>query len=251
MSHDHVGIPKFIEKGFSNDGKVYCYNLKRDKQYFDSVEKLGTKNNYYDKDVEKEILAQHVEQPFSVFYKKFCNTDDSETIIKILNDNIKLVEKFFSFMFLRSRTTLNEINNMSLASRVCGELDPSELLRINNEIKFNAFKIIGEEYRFYPLLNFSNTHFINNSIGFGKLETKEKKRSIFIPLNLKKGILITNSQDIDKSRMDIIALYKDEDVHHMNKVICRTEKEFGNGFVFGDTKELIDSYIDYIKKLKD
>lgn len=29
MSHDHIGIPKFIEKGFSNDGKVYCYNLKK------------------------------------------------------------------------------------------------------------------------------------------------------------------------------------------------------------------------------
>lgn len=27
MSHDHICIPKFIERGFSNDGKVYCYNL--------------------------------------------------------------------------------------------------------------------------------------------------------------------------------------------------------------------------------
>lgn len=43
MSHDHVGVPKFIENGFSNDGKVYCYNLKVDKSYYDSINKLGTK----------------------------------------------------------------------------------------------------------------------------------------------------------------------------------------------------------------
>ena len=33
MSHDHVGIPKFIEKGFSDKEKVYVYNLMSDKVY--------------------------------------------------------------------------------------------------------------------------------------------------------------------------------------------------------------------------
>lgn len=27
MSHDHVGIPKFLEQGFANREKVFCYNL--------------------------------------------------------------------------------------------------------------------------------------------------------------------------------------------------------------------------------
>ena len=37
MSHDHIGIPKFLEQGFANDGKVYCYDLVRDKGYQTSI----------------------------------------------------------------------------------------------------------------------------------------------------------------------------------------------------------------------
>lgn len=250
MSHDHIGIPKFIEKGFSNDGKVYCYNLKKDKHYFDLINKLGTKNNYYDEDVEKNLLAQGVELQFSLFYNDFCKANDSETMIKILNNNIKLVEQFFSFMFMRSITTLNEINDKSETSKLFGEIDHSELLRINSEINVNPFKIIGDEYSFYPLINFSDTHFINNSIGFGFLINKEKKISIFIPLNFKIGLLITNNQEIEKSEMTYIESNEDEKVHRMNKVICRTEKVIGNGFIFGDVKELVISYINFIKNLK-
>lgn len=171
-------------------------------------------------------------------------------MIKILNNNIKLVEQFFSFMFMRSITTLNEINDKSETSKLFGEIDHSELLRINSEINVNPFKIIGDEYSFYPLINFSNTHFINNSIGFGFLINKEKKISIFIPLNFKIGLLITNNQEIEKSEMTYIESNEDEKVHRMNKVICRTEKVIGNGFIFGDVKELVISYINFIKNLK-
>ena len=37
MSHDHIGIPKFLEQEFANDGKVYCYDLVRDKGYQTSI----------------------------------------------------------------------------------------------------------------------------------------------------------------------------------------------------------------------
>ena len=79
---------------------------------------------------------------------------------------------------------------------------------------------------------------------------KEKKISIFIPLNFKIGLLITNNQEIEKSEMTYIESNEDEKVHRMNKVICRTEKVIGNGFIFGDVKELVISYINFIKNLK-
>lgn len=55
MSHDHVGVPKFI-KSFSIDDRVFCYNLKIDRFYGCSIDRLGTKNNYYDEDVEKRNI---------------------------------------------------------------------------------------------------------------------------------------------------------------------------------------------------
>ena len=50
--------------------------------------------------------------------------------------------------------------------------------------------------------------------------------------------------------MTYIESNEDEKVHRMNKVICRTEKVIGNGFIFGDVKELVISYINFIKNLK-
>ena len=37
MSHDHIGIPKFLEQGFANGEKVFCYDLVRDKGYQTSI----------------------------------------------------------------------------------------------------------------------------------------------------------------------------------------------------------------------
>lgn len=52
MSHDHIGIPKFIEKDFQWWESILL-QFEKDKHYFDLIKKLGTKNNYYDEDVEK------------------------------------------------------------------------------------------------------------------------------------------------------------------------------------------------------
>lgn len=67
MSHDHIGIPRFIQNGFSDNGRVFVYDLIRDKQYSSSIDILGTKNNYYDEDVEKKILSSGVETQFGLF----------------------------------------------------------------------------------------------------------------------------------------------------------------------------------------
>lgn len=250
MSHDHVGVPKFIENGFSNDGKVYCYNLKVDKSYYDSINKLGTKNNYYEDDVEKELLAQGVELQFSLFYNDFCGTTDPNQMSKILSSNINLVEQFFSFMFMRSIKTLDIINKNSLSSKLLGDLNHSELLRLHSKLQTNPFKMIGDNYRFYPLVNLTSIHLINNSVGFGLLINSNHEISFFIPLNIRVGILITNETTLKDSDFTYIGPNGTNKTDLLNKRICYAEKVIGNGFIFGDNKELVASYIDFIKQLK-
>ncbi len=252
MSHDHVGIPRFIEKGFSNNNeKAYCYNLKNDKGYCVSIDRLGTQKNYYDEDVEKELLAQKIEKQFSLFYNDFCGTTNPNIMTNILKENTKLVEQFFSFMFMRSKKTLNIFNNNSISSKMLGNLSHSDLLRTNLEIQTNPFKMIGDEYRFYPLINLSSKHFINNSVGFCAIENKNNITAFFIPLDFRVGILITNDDYLNGSDFTFIDPNGINKADLINKKICITEKEIGNGFIFGESKELVTPYIDYIKKIKD
>lgn len=148
MSHDHIGIPKFIERGFAINESVWVYDLIREKKYKTSIDRLGTENKYYDEDVEKTILAGGVESNFSSFYNYFCGTTDIKLINKLLITNRSLVEQFFSFMFLRAKKVFEQINEDSVETKIIGDFDHSQLLTIKSKIGATPFSIIGEKYFF-------------------------------------------------------------------------------------------------------
>ena len=248
MSHSHIGVPRFIEKGFStNQEKVYCYDLKREKDYYASIDRLGTKNNYYDKDVEESLLGANVEKEFGLFYKDFCDTSNASQLCNILRQNKQLVIEFFSFMFARAKKSLEIINNESLSSRLLGTLNHSDYLKIQSLIKVNAVEIIGKDYEFYPLINLCNKPFINNSLGFGFSAGNKKEMSIILPLNTKLAIFISGISELKND--DFLFIEKDGDVKvdSINKCICNLEIEYGNGFIFGNDETSIKEYISYIK----
>lgn len=251
MSHDHVGVPRFIEEGFSNSGRVYCYNLVIDKIYPTNTERLGTKNNYYEDDVEKDILAQDVEHQFSLFYKDFCSTRDPDVMVKILNLNQQLVKEFLSFMCMRSKKVLDEINKNCLSASPRGKvLSHSELLRKNSLLKVDFLKMIENKHSYHPLINCSKTHLINNSVGYGIILLGGKVNSFYMPLNYRVGILVTS--DVETQNGDVIWITPSEDKKAMllNQSICVTEKVLGNGFIFSEEKELLKSNANFIKGVK-
>lgn len=249
MSNDHVGIPRFIQRGFADKNRVIKYDLIRDKQYSESIDTLGTEKEYYDDDVEKEILASGIENQFSLIYNSICNTKKPDEIKQILDSNTKLVENFFSFMFLRAKKSLELVNKESLTSKIFGDLSHSDLLRIQTRVKVNPLQIIGNTYYFYPLINFSNVLFINNSIGFGFMINKQKQISIILPFNTRVAILISNDNELKDSDSFYIAPDGTNKTDIINKSISKMEKEYGNGFIFGFRKEEIEKYKNFIKEV--
>lgn len=247
MSHDHIGVPRFIENGFSINKKVYCYNLKINKCFKTSTDRLGTKKDYFSKEVETDLLANGIESDFTDFYKLFCETTDDDEKVNILNSNKELVTQFISFMFFRSINSLNLANENCLSSKIIGEMDHSEFLKISSIIKLNPLKMIGDNYKFYPIINLSEIHFINNSIGLGIQQQLDKCFSFYIPLNIKVGILVSNSKIFEN--IDRIYIKSNDFADKLNKSICFTEKEIGNGFIFGENEVTLLPYIDIIKKL--
>ena len=143
MSKDHVGIPRFIQQGFADKNHVFKYDLIRDKLYKESINTLGTEKEYYDDDVENEILASGIENQFSLIYNNICNTKNPDEIKQTLDTNTKLVENFFSFMFLRAKKSLELVNKESLTSKIFGDLSHSDLLRIQTKIKVNPLNHLG------------------------------------------------------------------------------------------------------------
>lgn len=145
MAHDHVAIPRFIEQGFSTNGKVFCYDLIHNKKYKHNIDRLGTENSYYDEHVEKEVLANGIENNFASFYKKFMMAKTLDEHWNLVDDNKDLIVKFFSFMFVRAKRTLEDINDKSIIAQIFGDFSHSTLLAIQNKLNMDPLKIIKED----------------------------------------------------------------------------------------------------------
>ena len=88
------------------------------------------------------------------------------------------------------------------------------------------------------MINTSNSFFVDNSIGFA-IFLSEKKVNFFIPLQTKIGLVI-RQKDSTYINKDYGMISNDEDVLQMNKYLAITEKNSGNGFIFGLRKEEIE-----------
>lgn len=250
MSYDHVGIPRFIQEGFATSGKVASYDTELDRIRISPISKLGTDVNYYDEDVEKILLANKIEGEFSKFYHDITSTTDIPFIEQTINSNTKLITQFFAFMYLRAKKSLDEVNKNSLSSKVFGDLDHSELLRIQAQILVNPLEMIGKEYRILALYNFSKTNLINNSIGIGAMMTKTGKVTFFMPLNTKTGIVFCDESFSGDSQCFYIQPDSDGDAKRLNDAMVQFEIGYGNGFLFGKNKTDLNDSVEAYRKMK-
>ena len=249
MSNDHVGIPRFIQEGFAISGKVASYDTKLDRIRISPISKLGTDINYYDEDVEKILLANKIEGEFSKFYHDITSTIDIAFIEQTINNNTKLITQFFSFMYLRAKKALDEVNKNSLSSKVFGNLDHSELLRIQAQILVNPLEMIGKEYKILALYNFSKINLINNSIGIGAMMTKAGKVAFFMPLNTRVGIVFCDDSFSGDSQSFYIQPDCDGDTKRLNDSMVQFEIGYGNGFLFGKNKADLNDSVELFRKM--
>lgn len=250
MSDDHVGIPRFIENGFAVSGMVFSYDTSLNRIRHSPINKLGTEKDYYDPDVEKELLANNIESNFSKLYNSITNTTDIDVIGKAINSNKCLIVLFFSFMFFRSKKSLEEANKSSLSSALFGNLDHSELLRIQSIIQVDPLKLIGNQYEIAPIINTSKVHFINNSIGIGVMMTKTKKSMFFFPLNPSLGLVFSDKSFRQEANVFYTDANNDAITKRLNESLVIYELGYGNGFLFGQCRHDLKDSIELYRNLK-
>ena len=249
MANHHIAIPRFIEEGFAVSGKVESYDFDPDRFRSSPTSKLGTAEDYYDQDVEKTLLANKVENEFSKLYKDITSTMNPIFIKCCLDNNKELVTQFFSFAFLRAKKSLQTINDNSLSSAVFGEMDHSELLRIQTYIQVNPLQLVGEKYEILPLFNFSKTKLIDNSIGIGIKILEQKKFLFFMPLNPRLGLIFCDESFSGGEEYFYIPPGDDRYARELNNMIVQFEHVYGNGFLFGQSKADLEEGIKLYKSL--
>lgn len=249
MSHDHVGIPKFIQKKFSKNNQVYCYDYIRKKEYYVSIDRLGVEKNYYEKNVEINILSNDIENRFAPFFDKYLKNDNSQNKLIMLLENEKLVIEFLIFMIYRSKKYLSKINGESIINNTITPLNHSELLRYLNDEKV---KIIdnNSDFRCFHIINKTNEPFINNSIGFAFFKTRTNEEVYYMPLNLTEGLFITNVSDIICNVDGFIESESNLIIESLNEKISIYEKNNGNGFIFGYDMKSVQKYVNLFENKK-
>ena len=152
---------------------------------------------------------------------------------------------------MRSKKSLEEINKNSLSVRVFGKVNHSGLLRIQAVLQVNPLDLIGKEYEILAFYNFSKTHLINNSIGFGAMMAKNGKLVFFMPLNSRVGILFCERSFCGSSELFYADQTNETITKRLNEAIVQIEYGFGNGFLFGRNKKDLEESVKLYRNIKD
>ncbi len=248
---DHVGVAKFVMRGFSINNQVFCYNVLYSKSYKISVNKLGTINGYYDREVEQQLLANGIESGFASVYYQILGETNLERMCEITNENKITIQNYLSLMYSRSRVILKMVNDDRKFLEQFGVLTHSNLLVINKKLKNNFLRIIGEEYVIIPfkLLN-CHAKIVNNSIGFGISINKHNKISIYFPFNSELLLLFVGVSNKPAYAYRTISSDEESLVKMINEIMCFTEYFFGNGFIFGINQSTVQNCMELFKDIE-
>ena len=154
-------------------------------------------------------------------------------------------------MFSRSKKMFNIVNKKDIFACDSCNFNHSEFLRMLPYIKNNPLSKLGEKHFFYPLINFSEKLFINNSIGFCVMINENNEYSLVIPLNTKLAIaVIPEKMHPGNKNSFFIDCGEEGKVDTINKSIVYLEKIFGNGFFFGQDEVEIEEYVKFFNNIK-
>lgn len=242
VMHSHIGVPKFIQKGFSKNNSVAKLDIANKKIYFESIDRLGTENNYYTDTIEKQVLAMGVEANFSSFITKLKNEEKIYLTQKIIKENINSILEFVKFAYARSKRVFNKVKNENVTTELFKDFSHSTFLGITSQIDCNPLQMLDDGITIFVVINETEKNFINNSVGFGYNVNKKNKFSFFwIPIETKKGIIIKTYEEKDLETTHYIADRLNY-VEQLNMIMFLTEKCLGNGFIFGQEKKDVELF---------
>jgi len=232
MPNDHIGTPRFIQENFSINGKqIFVFNTIINSVYSTSIRKAGTENNYYNETVEKKLLCDSIEAPFSKFSTNFLNSKTLNEKLSLIKENVDIIERFVKFACFRSKRGFNMVKEQSITGQVFN-FSHSDFLAIENNCNATILSCIGEKREILPIFNEYKENFINNSLGFTLLHMNDINANIiFLPLNSKCGLYI---QEKCKHNYETILVSNKKQIDFLNTKTCIYEKLYGNGYLFSE-----------------
>lgn len=240
---NHVAVTKLLCSGFSKDGQSCVFLLNENKIITESINDLGTRNNYYNDSTEKNILANDFESKFGHFYHLFValNSSDCSGQKELISKYFKEIKEFISIMLIRSPTMFDGINKS--LNQIFNSHD--DLIKFVYETKLDLiFELIKDKYSIIPIINTSGCKLINNSVGFTFIPI-DKYSLIYVPINSQKGLAVL------PLRYESIfsGLVLGEKVSEIfNEFVSFGELSFGKNFIFSADNDALIRQKENIEK---
>lgn len=230
----HVGIPKFLINRFANEKKeVAVLNLLNKNKYYDTPKDIGIEKNYYTAQTE-ELLSKNVEAPFSSLLLELDNEKELYKKTYTLNENIKTIENFVKFQFMRAKVTLKQINEISVSASIFGDYNHSNLLEIASKMSNNPILMIPSPWQLL-MLEAAEMNLLNSSLGLyfvpeTNISLINSLKYIIIPISKFEAICISHTLKEPCSHFEV----KGEEVKKLNKLCLAFETYCGNGFLLAN-----------------
>lgn len=240
----HVGAPRFLISRFANKNKqVAVLDLSHQNKYYASPKNIGVEKGYYDQQSES-LLSETDETHFSELLLSLDKERKLNEKTNLLSKSTEIIETFVKFQFLRSKKSLEIINDNSPSVTLFGDYLHSDLLKISTRIPSNPISMIESPHQVL-ILEATGMNLVSSSLGLYFVPKKNGTSNcaidyIVIPISKSEAICILHSLGQPYSHIEAT----EGQIKELNKSCLNFERELGNGFLFANKMDDLDDLLE-------
>lgn len=247
--NSHIQLPCFIIRNFAispTDGNVHALDLKSGRIFKKTPRKLGTEENYYDREVE-DYFSKTFEKPLGDLIARVekCHRKPGEST-NITLDDYMTVGRFMVMLLVRDPALLDtlkkygDLRNLDSISKT-----PSDLVRFfakDNSIDQLTREMLGNNQLAF-VFNETNTSFISSTRGFSLEGTPPENIDWWLPFGPKLSFHFVSKPTFEKRYKEgnhTGVIYEDKVVRRFNDILFKSSLILGAKYIFSDDKSELE-----------
>lgn len=235
--NSHKLLPKCILKNFSNNGRLFSYDVLKGTLAITSAKQFNTEANYYSVAMEQQ-LSQNVEQPLGVLVAYLKKKFDLEPIL-LRKKHIQTIHNYIYTLLARSPNMFTSVYDGLLFKEFF------TLQQIHDFTVADAFNLMQQDnflnsYKITFLFNRTADEILLASDGYTQYQSGQEI-VLIVPLSPKIAFMLYQGTDVYDGK---IVHANTEYLLRLNSITIEQQRQRKQGYVLASNREQLVKVIE-------
>lgn len=235
--NSHRLLPKCILKNFTNNGRLFSYDVIEGTCFATSANQFNTEINYYSTAMEQQ-LSQNIERPLGILASNLKKEFDSQQIL-IKKRHVQTIYNYIYTLLARSPNMFNSVYNGLIFKEFF------TLQQVHDFTVADAFNLMRQDdflnnYKITFLFNRTADEILLASDGYTQYQTKQEI-VLIVPVSPKIAFMLYQGTDVFDGK---IVHANTEYLLRLNKITIEQQRQRKQGYVLASKKEQLVKVIE-------